>query len=60
MNLVPISKYINTYINMDYILTVSSSKDNKEYYYVTTIDGKGYQVSKDSYETILKYGKAKI
>jgi len=59
MNLVPISKYINTYINMDYILTVSSSVDNKEHY-VTTIDGKEYQVSKDSYETILKYGKAKI
>jgi hypothetical protein len=59
MNLVPISKYINTYINMDYILTVSSSIDNKEHY-VTTIDGKEYQVSKDSYETILKYGKAKI
>jgi len=59
MNLVPISKYINTYINMDYILTVSSSVDNKEHY-ITTIDGKEYQVSKDSYETILKYGKAEI
>ena len=59
MNLVPISKYINAYINMDYILTVSSSRDSKEYY-VTTIDGTKYQVSKDSYETILKYGKAKI
>ena len=59
MKLVPISKHIDTYINMDYILTVSSSIDNKEHY-VTTIDGKGYQVSKDSYETILKYGKAKI
>ena len=59
MNLVPISKHINTYINMDYILTVFSSTDNKVHY-VTTIDGKEYQVSKDSYETILKYGKAKI
>ena len=59
MNLVPISKYINTYINMDYILTVFSSTDNKVHY-VTTIDGKEYQVSKDSYETILKYGKTKI
>ena len=59
MNLVPISKYINTYINMDYILTVSGSTDNKEHY-VTTIDGKRYQVSKDSYETILAYGKAKV
>ena len=59
MNLVPISKYINTYINMDYILTVFSSTDNKVHY-VTTIDGKEYQVSKDSYETILKYGKAEI
>ena len=59
MNLVPISKYINTNINMDYILTVSSSTDNKEHY-VTTIDGKRYQISKDSYETILTYGKAKV
>ena len=59
MTLVPISKYINTYINMDYILTVSSSTDNKEYY-VTTIDGTRHQVSKDSYETILKYGKAEV
>ena len=59
MNLVPISKHIDTYINMDYILTVFSSTDNKVYY-VTTIDGKEYQVSKDSYETILKYGKAKV
>ena len=59
MNLVPISKHIDTYINMDYILTVFSSKDNKVHY-VTTIDGKEYQVSKDSYETILKYGKAKV
>lgn len=59
MNLVPISKYINAYINMDYILTVSSSRDSKEYY-VTTIDGTKYQVSKDSYKTILKYGKAEI
>lgn len=39
MNLVPISKYINTYINIDYILIVSGSTNNKEYY-VTTIDGK--------------------
>ena len=59
MNLVPISKHIDTYINMDYILTVFSSTDNKVHY-VTTIDGKEYQVSKDSYETILKYGKAKV
>lgn len=59
MKLVPISKYINTYINMDYILTVSSSTDNKKYY-VTIIDGNKYQVSKDSYETILAYGKAEV
>ena len=59
MNLVPISKYINTYINMDYILIVSDSTDSKEHY-VITIDGKKYQVSKDSYETILKYEKAKV
>ena len=59
MNLVPISKYINIYINVDYILTVSSSTDNKEHY-VTTIDGTRHQVSKEIYETILKYGKAKI
>ena len=59
MNLVPISKHIDTYINMDYILTVFSSRDNKVHY-VTTIDGKEFQVSKDSYETILKYGKAKV
>ena len=59
MNLVPISKYINAYINMDYILTVSSSTDSKEYY-VTTVDGKSHQVSKETYETVLAYGKAKI
>ena len=59
MKLVPISKYIDTYINMDYILTVSGSTDNKEHY-VITIDGTKYQVSKDSYETILAYGKAKV
>ena len=59
MKLVPISKHIDTYINMDYILTVSGSADNKEHY-VTTIDGKRYQVSKDSYETILAYGKSKV
>ena len=59
MNLVPISKYSNTYINMDYILIVSNSTDSKEHY-VITIDRKKYLVSKDSYETILKYGKAKI
>ena len=59
MKLVSISKYINTYINMDYILTVSSSTDNKEHY-VITIDGTKYQVSKDSYKTILAYGKAEI
>lgn len=59
MNLVPISKYINTYINMDHILTVSCSTDDKEHY-VTTIDGKRHEISKDSYETILKYGKAEI
>ena len=59
MNLVPVSKYINTYINMDYILTVSSSTDNKEHC-VITIDGTRHQVSKEIYETILRYGKAKI
>ena len=59
MKLVPISKHIDTYINIDYILTVSGSADNKEHY-VITIDGTKYQVSKDSYETILAYGKAKI
>ena len=37
MNLVPVSKYIDTYINMDYILIVSGSTDSKEHY-VTTID----------------------
>lgn len=41
MNLISISKYINTYINVDYILTVSSSTDNKEHY-VITIDGTKY------------------
>jgi hypothetical protein len=59
MNLVPVSKFIPTYINMDYILIVSGSTDSKEYY-VTTIDGQRYQVSKDSYETILAYGKTKV
>lgn len=59
MNLVPISKYINTYINMDYILIVSESADSKEHY-VTTIDGARYKISKDSYETILSYGKTKV
>jgi hypothetical protein len=59
MKLVPISKYIDTYINMDYILIVSGSTDSKEHY-VITIDGKRYKVSKDSYETILTYGKTKI
>ena len=59
MNLVKYRSNPDGYLNMDYILTVSSSVDNKEHY-VTTIDGKEYQVSKDSYETILKYGKAKI
>ena len=59
MNLVQISKFIPTYINMDYILTVSESTDSKKHY-VITIDGNKYQVSKDSYETILAYGKAKV
>lgn len=59
MNLVPVSKYINTYINMDYILTVSGSTNSKEYY-VITIDGTKHQISKEIYETILEYGKAKI
>ena len=59
MKLVPVSKYINIYINMDYILTVSSSTDNKEYY-VITIDGTRHQVSKEIYEAILKYGKAEV
>ena len=59
MNLVQISKFIPTYINMDYILTVLNSKDGKEYY-VTTVDGKSHQISKETYETVLAYGKAKI
>ena len=59
MKLVPINKYTNTYINMDYILIVSSSTDDKKYY-VTIIDGNRYQISKDSYETILAYGKAEV
>ena len=59
MNLVPVSKFIPTYINMDYILIVSGSTDSKEYY-VITIDGTKHQVSKEIYETILEYGKAKI
>ena len=59
MNLVPISKYIDTYINMDYILTISRSTDSKTYN-VTIIDGTRYSVSRKIYETILKYGKAKV
>lgn len=59
MNLVQISKFIPTYINIDYILTVFNSTDDKEHY-ITTIDGKSYHISKEAYETVLAYGKAKI
>lgn len=59
MNLVQVSKFIPIYINMDYILTVYNPKDTTEYY-VTTIDGKSYQVNKEVYNIILKYGKAEV
>ena len=63
MNLVKTTS--NTYINMDTIESVS--EDTKKGTYgiaiikrVRCISGEMYDISKEAYETILNYGKAKI
>ena len=63
MNLVKITS--NSYINMDKIESVF--EDVKKATYGTTmikrvrcVSGETYDISEEAYETILKYGKAKV
>ena len=63
MNLVKATS--NSYINMDTIESIF--EDVKKDTYGTTvikrvrcISGEMYDISKEAYETILKYGKAKV
>ena len=55
MNLVKISNRPEQYLNMDYIESVGVDGD-MYYAYINNFSGR-YLLSKEAYETILKYGK---
>ena len=57
MNLVEVGK--DYFINMDYIEAIWKDPDNIEYKTIT-ISGELYKISESAYNTILKYGKAKV
>ena len=52
MKLVEISRYINDYINLDFLTRVWK-KDNK--YYCELLNKITYQISDDTYNKIMKY-----
>lgn len=58
MNLVKISNNPERYLNMDYVESVGI--DGNEYYAFVNNYTSRYILSKEAYETILKYGKIKV
>ena len=60
MKLVKIGKYIDIYINMDYITEVSKSHKVNGEYFISTLNKHTYKIDKEAYNTILAYGKAEV
>ena len=60
MRLVKLSDYSSTYINMDYITEVSKDISVSGRYYAIILDKHTYKINEETYNTILKYGEAKI
>ena len=59
MTLVKYSDRPEAYLNMDYIESITKFENGEAYAFVNR-ETESYKISEKAYNTILKYGKAKV